>query len=395
MQTVYIITPVFNGADHIDRSIQHVIMQSGSFRIRYHVQDGGSTDGTVEMLVSWQERLTKPDLPLFCDGIEFSFASETDNSMYEALAKGFAVLDDAPADAFMTWINHDDLLLPGACALAAGLARQFDSDDVAWFTGRHNSTWHNGNPIPQDAVPLPQSFIAQGIADARLMKCIQQEGTFFRKWLWDAADKEKPLEGLRLAGDWNLWRVMAQHAKLYQVEWMQTGRFSYRKGQVSDDRAKYVEEINGIISRDERLNRFMTLVDSAKLVTPCIHFDNGAKKYEKRDRVETRTQMLQTAAGQSDDIQRKLNLAAAHALNETDTGQNASEENAQAAEHVQTSLDRLSRFELMSPKGVKRAVDRGLNTAVDWRKEFIRAPHEVNRWLALRRVERRLKRKKS
>lgn len=391
MQTVCVVTPVYNGADFIDRSIQHVVSQSGNFKIRYHVQDGGSTDGTVEKLAAWQARLAEDDALLFCDGVEFSYASDTDKSMYEALTKGFAVLHDAPPDAFMTWINHDDLLLPGACALAAGLTRQFDKDDVAWFTGMHNATWHDGNPIPLKAFPLPQSFIAQGVADARLMACIQQEGTFFRKWLWDAVDKAEAFDGLRRAGDWNLWRLMAQHAKLFQVEWMQTGRFTHREGQLTDGFTAYLDEVDGVVDREARISRFIELVNSDDLVTPVVFYNTDNKKYETRDRATTKYKMLEQAAWQVQEIRpcfdeaiEEAQTAAAH--------QAASPDMDVSVADIRRSLERLARFELMSPKGLKRVVDSDADTTTNWRNALLAAPHQYNKWLALRRATRRSRR---
>ena len=55
--TVYVVTPSFNAAAPIDRTIASVLSQAGDFRIRYHVQDGGSTDGTLERIAVWNARL--------------------------------------------------------------------------------------------------------------------------------------------------------------------------------------------------------------------------------------------------------------------------------------------------------------------------------------------------
>ena len=43
-----IVTPVKNGGAFVDEAIFSVVSQSGPFTIRYHVQDGGSTDGTTK-----------------------------------------------------------------------------------------------------------------------------------------------------------------------------------------------------------------------------------------------------------------------------------------------------------------------------------------------------------
>ena len=72
-----IVTPVLNGEKFINETILSVVSQTGPFSIRYHVQDGVSTDSTIKLLTAWQKRLAN-DFPINCAGIEFSFSSEPD-----------------------------------------------------------------------------------------------------------------------------------------------------------------------------------------------------------------------------------------------------------------------------------------------------------------------------
>src|SRR5215831_18085266 len=75
--TFSITTPVFNGRTFLDETILSVVTQAGPFAIRYHVQDGGSSDGTLEILERWSKRLSG-DFPIVCDHVEFSYASAAD-----------------------------------------------------------------------------------------------------------------------------------------------------------------------------------------------------------------------------------------------------------------------------------------------------------------------------
>jgi len=43
-----IVTPVLNGEKFLDQTILSVVGQTGPFSIRYHIQDGGSNDGTLD-----------------------------------------------------------------------------------------------------------------------------------------------------------------------------------------------------------------------------------------------------------------------------------------------------------------------------------------------------------
>src|SRR6516165_1477242 len=88
-----VVTPAFQSARFIDDTILSVVSQQGDFRIRYHVQDGGSSDGTLAALERWAATLESGAFPLLCAGVTFSFCSEPDGGMYDAINRGFAHLN--------------------------------------------------------------------------------------------------------------------------------------------------------------------------------------------------------------------------------------------------------------------------------------------------------------
>ena len=55
---ISIVTPSYNHAQFIGRTIDSVLGQHGNFELDYRVIDGGSTDGTVGLLESYGPRLT-------------------------------------------------------------------------------------------------------------------------------------------------------------------------------------------------------------------------------------------------------------------------------------------------------------------------------------------------
>lgn len=96
--SVTVVTPSYNQGQFIRATINSVLGQSYR-NIEYFVIDGGSTDNTVEILQQF-------------DDPRFHWISERDSGQSDAINKG---LQRATGD-YLTYLNSDDLLLPGAVA---------------------------------------------------------------------------------------------------------------------------------------------------------------------------------------------------------------------------------------------------------------------------------------
>ena len=261
--TIFITTPSFNARSTIDATIASIAGQAGDFSIRYHIQDGGSDDGTVERLELWQRRFATGSYPLLCRGLEFSFDSTSDAGMYDALCTGFAAMDIA-AHNFMTWINADDVLMPGALALAARIEQQFRPEQVSWFSGAA-TVIRDDVIISSNDRPVPTAVLKAGICDGTHWDFLQQEGTFFRKWLWTAAKPDETVRPMKLAGDWNLWRVMAQKASLVQARFP-LGGFRIGENQLSVlQRGAYMAEIDTLVAPEIRRQGLADLADTGDI----------------------------------------------------------------------------------------------------------------------------------
>jgi glycosyltransferase involved in cell wall biosynthesis len=97
---VSIVTPSLNQRQFLPAAIESVLRQDYP-RLEYLVVDGGSTDGTLDVLRSYGDRLR--------------WLSEPDSGQANAINKGFRM---ARGDV-VAWINADDVLLKGAVARAA------------------------------------------------------------------------------------------------------------------------------------------------------------------------------------------------------------------------------------------------------------------------------------
>jgi hypothetical protein len=242
-----IVTPTWNGEAFLNETISSVVAQSGDFDLHYHVQDGLSTDGTVKILQQWSKTFADSATDS-TPRVQYSWASEEDAGMYDAINKGFAhVLTRLgsvdPARVIMTWINSDDLL---AVSALKTVARFFDScPDKLWMTGIATVAFSDGAISDTRESPWGSStyYLGAGLYDGRTLPVVQQEGTFWRQSLWDRAGEADAT--LRLAGDWDLWRRFAGHADLVTFKAV-LGIHRRHAGQLSEDMGKYWREVDDV-----------------------------------------------------------------------------------------------------------------------------------------------------
>lgn len=114
-----VVTVVFNGAAHLERAIQSVLSQSYG-NVEYVVVDGGSTDGTLDILRKYGDR------------IDF-WVSEPDEGIYHAMNKGIALA----TGELIGLLNSDDDYLPDALSEVARRYEDSPGKDVV-ITGRWN-----------------------------------------------------------------------------------------------------------------------------------------------------------------------------------------------------------------------------------------------------------------
>ncbi len=278
---IHIVTPCLNAAATIDETLTSVLTQAGDFRLRLHVQDAGSTDGTLDRLQWWREFLETDaaDVFLRCRGVEFTFASEPDAGLYDGVSRGVAALEAArslPEAAFMTWLNADDVLFHGALANVLAVSRQLPT--AAWLAGVTANLGPAGEVIKFHRPYFPTTLVREGLCDAVHWETIQQEGLFWRKWLWDAAGGVDT--SLKLAGDWDLWRRFAAHAPLIHAPFP-LGAFRVRAGQLSSNLCGYLHDVDARLPREHRRRALKRLKPRlGQLEVQILELPAGRDAYE-------------------------------------------------------------------------------------------------------------------
>lgn len=284
LPTIYIVTPCRNAAKTINDTITSVVTQQGSFYVRYHIQDCCSTDETLEQLERWKNILSNHTFPISCLGIEFSYSIEPDSGLYDGIKKGFEKFNIYNDDAFMTWLNADDIMLNGALSSIVDIQKMLP--DVNWVTGR--PCQYNGNSFVYiDAVfKYPVELVKNGYCESRFLGYfIQQEGTFWKKKLWDSSGGINT--ELKYAGDFDLWVKFAQKDVLWVFNGP-LGVFRIREGQLSANLDEYFKEIDSAVAFEykekiwhDSLQKIYTNPNELQYCSAEIAYDYGKKRYIK------------------------------------------------------------------------------------------------------------------
>lgn len=109
---ITVVTPSFNQAEFLERTMRSVLDQ-GYPNLEYIVIDGGSTDGSVDIIRKYADRLAY-------------WVSEPDRGQTEAINKG---LQRATGE-WVAWQNSDDVYYPGSFSNVAQAAAQHPEADL-------------------------------------------------------------------------------------------------------------------------------------------------------------------------------------------------------------------------------------------------------------------------
>lgn len=122
----FIITPSYNQQDLLQNCIASVAAQQCyDDCVHHHVQDAVSTDGTGELLEKTISCLQVNPL-----GYNFSYCSEKDDGMYDALNMGIRNTGASFGSEIVSWLNCDEQYLPGTLQKVADYFRKNPETDI-------------------------------------------------------------------------------------------------------------------------------------------------------------------------------------------------------------------------------------------------------------------------
>jgi len=208
---VSIVTPSFNQARFLEETIRSVLEQDYA-PLEYLIVDGGSTDGSVDIVRRYADRLAW-------------WVSEKDEGQTDAINKGFA----HARGEILAWLNSDDTYLPGAVAQAVAFLQAHP--DVGMVYGDANLVDETGRVIGK--------FPARQTDYRRLRRGyvhIPQQASFWRASLWRQVGPLDPT--FYFAMDYDLWVRLARLSRLqyHPRLWANFRLHGEGKTSLSDDR---------------------------------------------------------------------------------------------------------------------------------------------------------------
>ncbi len=219
---VSIVTPSLNQGRFIRQAIDSVLAQ-GYSHVEYLVMDGGSTDGTLDVLRSYGERLT--------------WASESDAGQADAIANGF---ERCRGDV-LGWLNADDVLAPDAVEHAV---REFErSPETGLIYGR-------GTILDKDGAETGPFAGIEPFNLWRLLHTLDyvlQPAAFFRR---DAYEASGGLDrGLHWAMDWDLWLKLAGVAEVRFLDRVLAGSREWGATKTATGGWRRIRELGSLAKR--------------------------------------------------------------------------------------------------------------------------------------------------
>lgn len=236
LPSITIVTPSFNQAETLDKTIQSVLSQNYP-NFEYIIIDGGSTDSSVEIIQKYADQLTY-------------WQSKPDGGQAAAINAGFA----RGTGTIMAWLNSDDWYTPGALQTVGTFFSEHPEAD--WASGTAEIIDPRGKNIRH---VKPTAFEIADFADWG-KKMLFQPATFWTQRLWEKAG---PLgEHWQCAMDYDLWIRFCKYTRPHVLpaslakSTYDKNIKSYRLGArmmaetgLSLDRQGYYEEAIQILSR--------------------------------------------------------------------------------------------------------------------------------------------------
>ncbi len=218
---ISIVTPSFNQAQYLEETIRSVLLQ-GYPNLEYIIIDGGSSDGSVEVIKKYENWLTY-------------WESQEDAGQSQAINKGFA----KSTGEIMAWINSDDTYAPGAFF---NVAETFLSHDTLWVAGLTHKIDAKGQII------IRGKKFEESLENWFIGAPYLQPGIFWLRDLWQKTGELD--ESLHYSFDYDLLMRFIQHQTF--ANWLDQHIANFRihpESKTGKDQLKFIPERRAVYQR--------------------------------------------------------------------------------------------------------------------------------------------------
>lgn len=252
---ITVVTPSFNQAAFLETTILSVLGQSYT-NLEYIVMDGGSTDGSADIIRRHAPQLTY-------------WQSQADGGQAEAINAGFA----RGTGEILCWLNSDDFLLPGTLLrIAQELASRVGEPALIYGS----CLFFREGPSPAARVLVAKPF------DAALLRAtdyIVQPSAFWTRELWE---KTGPLDAtLSFGFDWDWFIRASAHAPFVALQTILAAYRRHGAHKSGSGGARRQEEITAVVRRhgDARL---VSVYDFTLRHWPAVKRWSGIRRWMER-----------------------------------------------------------------------------------------------------------------
>lgn len=242
---VSIVTPSLNQAEFIEETIRSVLLQ-GYPNLEYLVIDGGSTDGSIEIIQKYAPWLAY-------------WVSETDRGQSEAINKGF----QHSTGEIMAWLNSDDIYYPNALGTAASSLLQSESEILIGSKNKVRVQEGQSQFVSRASPHSGPSIHAFPIFSNGRVENFQfiQSSMFWRRSIWRKTGELDERYHYSMDREWCL-RALANGAALLTSEYVLSRMALHIGSKTEEHEVDFVIERALMYSRFSRMHGFRMI--------PCL-----------------------------------------------------------------------------------------------------------------------------
>lgn len=203
---ISVITTNYNTDKYLERTIKSVLGQKGDFELEYIITDGGSTDGSIDIIKKYEGKL--------------KYISEKDSGQSNGINKGLKM---ATGD-IVAFLNSDDVYTEGTLDK---VVKYFEENPhCMWLTGYCRIIDENDKEIRNYVTKYKNKKLTKFTSEQLLIEnVISQPATFWRRKLHDEFGYID--ESLHFSMDQDLWARFSSKYELHLIkEYLAEFRFT-------------------------------------------------------------------------------------------------------------------------------------------------------------------------